>query len=312
MKGKVLQTTGSWYKIQCEDGKVRDARLKGRFKTDDIKLTNPVAVGDNVALRSESDDSGLMIHEILPRKNYIIRQSPRKKFHQHVIAANIDQAILITSIYKPRTSTGFIDRFMVAAESFHIPVKIVINKTDLLTKPKHLAIMKEWIDIYTSIGIEVHSTSVETEEGLDKLNALIKGKVTLLSGHSGVGKSSIINFLSPNLDIKVKDISSKHEKGVHTTTFATMHHLHDETYLIDTPGIKEFGLAQIEPEELSGYFIEMKERLNDCKYNNCLHRDEPHCAIKEALTNGEISESRFINYLQMLDSLEKVNYWERT
>ena len=189
-----------------------------------------------------------------------------------------------------------------------------MSLTKLIYYPnqKHHKVLEEWKEIYTHIGIEVHTTSVELQSGLDQLKELIENKVTLLSGHSGVGKSSLINLLAPNLDLKVKDISAKHDKGVHTTTFATMHHLHDETYIIDTPGIKEFGLAQIEPEELSGYFVEMKERLNDCKYNNCLHRDEPDCAIKEAMVNGEISESRFGNYLQMLDSLEEVNYWERT
>ncbi|MEZ5024558.1 MAG: ribosome small subunit-dependent GTPase A [Chitinophagales bacterium] len=311
MKGKVLQTTGSWYKILCEDGSTREARLKGKFKNDKIKLTNPIAVGDNIELQNEQDVNEAMITEIYPRKNYIIRQSPRKKFHQHIIASNIDQAILITSIHQPRTSLGFIDRFITAAESFHIPVKIVINKTDLLKK-KHLTVLEEWINIYNSIGYPVYATSVETKEGLTLINELIKGKTSLLAGHSGVGKSSLINYLAPNLALPVKEISEKHEKGKHTTTYATMYHLQDDTFIIDTPGIKEFGLSQIEPEELSGYFVEMKELINDCRFNNCMHRDEPGCAIKEAFVEGEIAESRYINYLQILENLEDVNYWERS
>jgi len=310
MKGKVIQTTGSWYKVLCEDGLTRDARLKGRFKIKDIRKTNPVSVGDDVGLHDADDINGVVIDEIFERKNYIVRQSPRKKFYQQVIAANIDQALLITSLYQPRTSLGFIDRFIVAAESFHIPVKIMINKTDLL-KPKHLGALEVWKNIYTAIGYEVFTASLESKDGLDNIEALINDRVTLLAGHSGVGKSSLINYLVPGLDLKVDTISAKYNKGKHTTTFAAMHHLSGQTYLIDTPGIKEFGLSQIEPEELSGYFIEMRDLLTECKYNNCLHRDEPGCAIKEAMAKGDIAESRFINYLQMLDSLEDINYWER-
>lgn len=311
MEGKVLQSTGSWYKILCADGRLIEARLRGKFKNEGFKFTNPVAVGDDVELSNADDETGVVISAIRPRKNYIIRQSPRKKHHQHIIASNIDQAVLITSIYQPRTSLGFIDRFIIAAESFHIPVKIVINKTDLL-KDKHQAVLEEWKNTYTSIGYEVFTTSVEKQEGLDIVQSLIQDKTTLLSGHSGVGKSSLINLLAPNLDLAVKEISEKHQKGKHTTTFATMHHLQDKTFIIDTPGIKEFGLSQIEPKELSGYFVEMRARVNECKFNNCLHRDEPKCAVKAAFVEGEIAESRYMNYLQMLDNLEEVNYWERS
>jgi len=310
VKGKVIQTTGSWYKVLCEDGRLREARLKGKFKIAGMKFTNPIAVGDNVMLQDAEIDTGVVISEILERTNYVIRQSPRKKFHQHIIAANVDQALLMVSIFQPRTSLGFIDRFIAASESFHIPVKILVNKIDLL-KPKHEAILEEWKSIYSSIGYEVFPISVATKEGLESVGQLLDNKVSLIAGHSGVGKSSLINHLDPALDIKVNEISEKYSKGKHTTTFATMHLLSDDTYLIDTPGIKEFGLSQIEPEELSGYFVEMKDRLNDCKYNNCLHRDEPGCAIKSAMVEGEIAESRFMNYLQILDSLEEVNYWER-
>lgn len=311
MKGKVIRTTGSWYQVLCEDGIMRDARLKGKFKINDIKLTNPIAVGDDVTILTEDEDYSIVISEILPRKNYIVRQSPRKKFHQHIIASNIDQAILIVSIYQPRTSLGFIDRFIIAAESFHIPVKIIINKIDLLKK-KHIATLEEWKTTYQNIGYEVFTTSVEKQEGLEQIDALIKDKVSLVAGHSGVGKSSLINYLNPEMDIKVNEISDKHEKGKHTTTFATMHHLEGETFIIDTPGIKEFGLSQIEPEELSGYFVEMKDKIQECRFNNCLHRDEPGCAVKEAFVEEEIAESRYVNYLQMLESLEDINYWQRT
>ena len=311
MKGKVTQTTGSWYKVLCEDGCTRDARLKGKFKTHGLKFTNPIAVGDNVTLQDAEEEHGVVINEILDRKNYIIRQSPRKKHHQHIIAANIDQALLISSIYQPRTSLGFIDRFIVASESFHIPVKIMINKTDLL-RERDQETLEEWKTLYTSLGYEIFTASVKARQGLEDIDHLLKDKATLLAGHSGVGKSSLINYLSPELDIKVNSISEKFNKGKHTTTFATMHQLEGSTFIIDTPGIKEFGLSQIEPEELSGYFVEMRAMLQDCRYNNCMHRDEPGCAIKEAVEDGPIAESRFINYLQMLESLEEINYWERS
>lgn len=310
MKGKVLQSTGSWYKIQCEDGHQRDARLKGKFKTAGLRFTNPVAVGDDVILHTDADEHGLVITEVLARSNYIVRQSPRKKFHQHIIAANIDQALLIVSIRQPRTSLGFIDRFIIAAESFHIPVVIMINKVDL-HRAKDEEVMKEWVHTYSSIGYPVHLTSIESGEGLEAVHQILKDKVTLVAGHSGVGKSSFINQLDRDLDIRVNAISDKYSKGRHTTTFATMHLLDDNIYIIDTPGIKEFGLSQIEPEELSGYFKEMNALTGSCKFNNCLHRDEPGCVIKEAVVRGDIAESRFMNYLQMLDSLEEVNSWER-
>lgn len=311
MKGKVIQTTGSWYKVLCEDGLERDARLKGRFKNEDMRFTNPIAVGDDVELHNAEDASGVVIDHICDRRNYIVRQSPRKKFHQHIIAANIDQALLMVSIYSPRTSLGFIDRFIIAAESFHIPVHILINKTDLL-KPKHRAVLEEWQSVYTDIGYPVYTASVKEGKGLQEVDALLEGNATLLAGHSGVGKSSLINRLAPDLDLRVNTISDKYNKGKHTTTFATMHQLRPGTFIIDTPGIKEFGLSQIEPEELSGYFVEMKDLITECRYNNCLHRDEPGCAVKAAVQSGGIAESRFLNYLQMLDSLEAVNYWERS
>jgi ribosome biogenesis GTPase len=310
MKGKVIRTTGSWYQVLCEDGIMRDARLKGKFKTSDFKLTNPIAVGDNVLVNPDDEEYSIVISEILPRSNYIVRQSPRKKFHQHIIASNIDQALLITSIVQPRTSLGFIDRFIIAAESFHIPVIIIINKTDLLRKKDH-EVLAEWLEIYRHLGYEVFTTSIENKEGLEAIDALIKDKVTLLAGHSGVGKSSLINYIAPEMNLKVDDISEKHEKGKHTTTFATMHPLNNQTFIIDTPGIKEFGLSQIEPEELSGYFIEMKNRIQLCRFNDCMHRDEPGCAVKDAFLEGEIAPSRYMNYLQMLESLEDINYWER-
>lgn len=306
----MIQTTGSWYQVRCEDGVLREARLRGRFKNEDLRFTNPIAVGDEVTLQDADDATGTVISEIGERRNYLVRQSPRKKFHRHIIAANIDQALLMVSVAQPRTSLGFMDRFLVAAGSFHIPVTILINKVDLL-KPKEQGVPAQWKALYEPLGYGVHILSVAEGRGLDEAHALLDGKVSLIAGHSGVGKSSLINALAPGLDLRVGDLSAKHEKGKHTTTFATMHELWANSYIIDTPGIKEFGLSQVEPEELSGYFPEMRDRVNDCKYNNCLHRNEPGCAVKKAVADGEIAESRYVNYMQMLDSLEDVNYWER-
>lgn len=309
MEGFVLQTTGSWYLVKTEQGNIQ-CRLPGRFKQDNVKTTNPIAVGDRVSIVSDSAEGDFVIDVIHPRKNYIVRQSPRQKHYKHIIAANIDRALLIVTVSQPRTSLGFIDRFLIAAESYHIPVTILVNKIDALRK-KDFAVLEEIQAIYPAIGYPVITASAEKKQGLDVVNELLSHKTTLVSGHSGVGKSTLVNALNSSLNIKTKKISGKWEKGMHTTTYATMHELAPETYIIDTPGIKEFFVIEVEPQELSGYFPEMRALVGSCQYNNCLHENEPGCAVKEAVEKGQIAFSRFENYLSILDNMRTVNYWER-
>jgi len=310
MKGKILQSTGSWYYVRTEDGKQYPCRLPGRFKQDLSKTTNPIAVGDDVILSRDDFSGDLVIQDILPRKNYIVRQSPRQKHFKHIIASNIDQALLMVTISQPRTSPGFIDRFLVIAEAYHIPVTILINKTDVL-RAKDQPMLDEILQIYPSLGYPVLLASAEKKQGIAEVRTLLENKITLIAGHSGVGKSTMVNALNPGLNIKTKNISRKWEKGMHTTTFATMHELFDNSYIIDSPGIKELFVIEIRPEELSGYFPEMRERAQQCQYNNCLHENEPNCAVKAALENGNIAWSRFESYLGILNDIRSVNYWER-
>lgn len=298
MKGLVVKSTGSWYRVRRENGQEVDARLRGKQKLDDKKITNPIAVGDQVTLEQVGNE--WMIHEIPLRNNYIIRQSPQKKHHAHLIAANIDQAMMIATLKLPRTSLGFIDRFLVTLEAFRIPGIIIFNKTDLLGEEEkgnvgYLCFLYE-----KKIGYKSMMTSF-AEEGVDQLRGLFKDKITLISGHSGVGKSTLINMLVPNAGQKISKVSSFANKGVHTTTFAEMFFLDDKSAIIDTPGIKELGLAEIESEELAHYFPEMRKFLGACKFHNCLHVNEPECVIKEALKSGEISIERYTSYLSMLE-----------
>lgn len=274
------------------------------------KTTNPVAVGDRVEIAQEGESNETVISEVLPRDNYIIRQSPRKKHHTHIIAANIDQALLVVTIAQPRTSFGFVDRFLVSAACYHIPVHIIINKTDLHTE-KEKSLLIEWRHIYKLAGYPLHEVSVEDGTGIADIRQLMSGKVSLLSGHSGVGKSSLLNVINPDLQLKVGAISKKWEKGQHTTTFAAMHEIFTDTYIIDTPGIKEFAMSGIEPEELSGYFPEMRPYLQQCRFNTCLHTTEPGCAVVEAVQNGAVPFPRYENYLNMLADIQSTNYWER-
>jgi ribosome biogenesis GTPase len=310
MKGLVLQSTGSWYQVETERKDVFPCRLPGRFRQEDNKTTNPIAVGDRVVIQFDEETGDRVIEEILPRSNYIVRQSPRQKHARHIIAANIDQAMLIVTVSQPRTSTGFIDRFLVAAETYHIPVIIVVNKMDVL-RDKDQCKLEEILEIYPPLGYPVLTVSAEKKMGLESVTDEMKGKTTLISGHSGVGKSTLINALQPGLDLKTKHISSKWEKGMHTTTFATMYPIMQDAYIIDTPGIKEFFVVEIAPQELSGYFPEMREKLQQCQYNNCLHFNEPGCAVREAVEAGEIAFPRYENYLNILENLQSVNYWER-
>lgn len=308
MKARVYKSTGSWYTLKDESGKFWNGRMKGVLKLDDITSTNPVAVGDWVDASPENElENTAIINDILTRNNYINRQSPRHKHQHHIVAANLDQSMLIATFKEPRTSQGFIDRFLVASEMYHVPALIVFNKSDLY-KSKELEKYEAWKEMYESIGYKVSLVSAEKKEGIDELTTLLKGKVTLVSGHSGVGKSSLLNVIFPGMNLKTGDISGWSGKGQHTTTFAEMFDLPEGGQIIDTPGMREFGLVDISRQELSHYFPEMRDRLNECQFNNCLHINEPGCAVKEAVIKGEIHEDRYVSYVSILDSIEEKKY----
>lgn len=305
MQGIVYKSTGSWYSVKDESGKFWNARMKGVFKLDDITSTNPIAVGDVVDVEEENEkETTATITKIHDRRNYINRQSPKIKSQQHIVAANIDQSLLICTLKEPRTSQGFIDRFLVACEMYHVPAIILFNKLDLY-KEKELEKLEHLRAAYEKIGYKVAAMSLKTDKNLDGIKALLKGKATLISGHSGVGKSTFINTILPHLKVKTQDVSGWSGKGQHTTTFAEMYELpfDDAGKIIDTPGMKEFGLVDVERLELSGYFPEMRERVNQCQFNNCLHINEPGCAIKQAVIDGEIDEDRYVSYFNILDSI---------
>jgi len=308
MKATVYKSTGSWYTVKDESGNWHNARIKGVFKIDDITSTNPVAVGDMVEIETEDRiENTAIITEIKPRQNYINRQSPRFKHQHHIIAANLDQSFLVATLKEPRTSQGFIDRFLVASEMYHVQPSIIFNKADIYKK-KEEEKFELWTEMYGRIGYEVFRVSVKEKTGIDALTAKIQGKTTLFSGHSGVGKSSLLNAILPNLQIKTQDVSESSGKGMHTTTFAEMYDLPGGGSIIDTPGMREFGLVDISKQELSHYFPEMRARLNNCQFNNCLHINEPGCAVKEAVINEEIAEDRYVSYATILDSIEEKNY----
>lgn len=297
----VLRSTGSWYEVRdSRDRHIWQCRLKGKFKALGLKVTNPIAVGDyvNFEVENESENFGI-IHEIVPRENYVIRRSVHKTAHAHLIAANVDQAILICTLVFPRTSLGFIDRFLVAIESFRIPGVLVFNKQDLLNDEMK-DFQAELMELYTGLGYRCLTTTALAELGLEEFRSLLQGKVSLLSGHSGVGKSTLVNAIAPDLDIKTQEVSTFANKGVHTTTFAEMFELEQDTFIIDSPGIKELGLADMEKEEISHYFPEMRDLLNQCRFNNCQHINEPGCAVKDAVSEGKIALSRFESYLSIM------------
>ena len=308
MKATVYKSTGSWYIVKDERGKQFNARMLGKFKIDGLTSTNPVAVGDIVTVKMENElENGLTITGIDDRKNYITRTSPGNKYQHHIIASNLDQSLLFATLKDPKTSQGFIDRFLVTAAAYHIPAIIVFNKSDLYKKKEEekFASVKE---IYEAIGYKVVSMSLHTGEGVEEVKALLKDKVTLLSGHSGVGKSSFINSVFPDMQLKTQDVSDWSGKGMHTTTFAEMYDLPFGGKIIDTPGIRELGLVDISKQELSHYFPEMAAMINDCQFNNCMHINEPGCAVKAAVQEGRIHVDRYISYCTILDKIEEKKY----
>lgn len=308
MQALIYKSTGSWYVAKAEDGKTYQARIRGVFKIDDITSTNPIAVGDRVSLQPEEEEGDIAtITGIADRKNYIARSSPHNKNQHHIIASNLDQTLLFATLREPRTSTGFLDRFLVSSEAYHVPAVLVFNKWDVY-RQKEKALYEDLKNTYTVIGYRVMNLSMQTGEGVEELKELLRDKITLLSGHSGVGKSTFINAVLPGKELRTTEVSQWSGKGMHTTTFAEMFDLPSGGHLIDTPGIREFGVIDIEKEELSHYFPEMRERLPGCRYNNCLHLNEPGCAVKEAVNKGDISIERYQSYLNISGSLPDRNY----
>lgn len=297
-EGIVFRSTGSWYEVkETVTGSMISCRLKGKFKMKNLKVTNPIAVGDRVLFHPAEN----IIEDILPRENYVIRQSVHKSAHAHLLAANVDQLILIVTIRSPKTSLGFIDRFLVTAETFRIPATLVFNKQDILD-PEELDYQEELTELYTSLGYGCIKTSTYEPLGIEELKTALAGKTSLISGHSGVGKSSLLNTLLPDLDLATSEVSGFSDKGVHTTTFAEMFEPESGTRIIDSPGIKELGLMDIEKEELAHFFPEFRELLGHCRFHNCLHINEPQCAVKNAVDEGEIYLSRYLSYLSMFEN----------
>ena len=306
LKAIVYKSTGSWYSVKTEDGTPYNARIKGALKIEGIKSTNPVAVGDLVDVEDGDLENNVMITNIYDRHNYITRVSPHNKNQHHIIASNLDQCVLVATLREPKTSMGFVDRFLITAEAYHIPAIIVFNKADVYRK-KEIELFEHFKDIYESVGYKVILTSTVSGQGVDEVKDLLKEKITLISGHSGVGKSSFINIIFPEKNLKTKEVSGWSGKGMHTTTFAEMFDLPFGGKIIDTPGIRELGLVDISKQELSHYYPEMRNTLQDCQFNNCLHVEEPGCAIKAAVESGKIYADRYVSYLNILGTIEE-NY----
>ncbi len=310
LQGIVIRSTGSWYTVRFSDGTLMDCRLRGRLRTHGLKATNPVTVGDVVTVDPYAAGDSAAITTIHPRRNYIIRRSVNLSRVSHIIAANIDIALVVASLTCPRTSTGFIDRYLVTAEAYKIPASIVFNKVDIY-RPEHMKLLQELVADYTRIGYPCFITSALTGEGMEELKAMIRDQTSLFAGHSGVGKSELINRLEPGLRLKTANISDTHLKGKHTTTFAQMHPLSFGGYIVDTPGIKEFGLIDFDKGELAMYFPEMLKLVTQCQYYNCTHDHEPGCAVVAAVESGKVSAKRYRNYLNMLSGEDmQTNPWE--
>ena len=297
MRGIVLKSTGRWYNVLLESKEIIQASIKGKLRIEGLKTTNPVAAGDEVEIEQEGSD--LTIKSIVPRKNYIVRKATNLSKQMQIIASNVDRAYLLVTLKSPVTQIAFIDRFLVAAESFRIPTTLLINKVDLFG-PKENNLLNELTEIYSKIGYPCHPISAENKENIDFLRTEIQGKQVMISGNSGVGKTTLVNALDPTLNLRTGEISTAHEQGKHTTTFAEMHALRTGGYIIDTPGIRAFGLVDLDKEHYKDYFPEMRELIGECRFHNCKHLNEPHCAVKLAVENGEIAESRFQSYLQLM------------
>ena len=305
-KGLVIKNTGSWYLVKTNDGKQIECKIKGNFRLKGIRSTNPIAVGDWVQIAVNTEGTAF-ITEIEDRKNYIIRRSSNLSKQSHIIAANLDQCMLVVTVNYPETSTTFIDRFLASAEAYRVPVRLIFNKTDLYSEEEQ-RYLDALVNLYTHIGYPCYRISALNETGVEEIKRDLQGKVTLFSGHSGVGKSTLINAILPDLNVKTGAISAAHNKGMHTTTFSEMFPVEVEGYIIDTPGIKGFGTFDMEDEEVGHYFKEIFEFSANCKYGNCTHRHEPGCAVREAVENHYISESRYASYLNILEDKEEGKY----
>lgn len=310
-EGTVIRSTGLWYQVQLEDLSQVQCRIIGKFRLDGLKLTNPVAVGDRVRFEPDAEKGKGIIREILPRRNYVVRASPRQKHNLHLLASNVDQAVVVVTVVQPKLKQGFIDRFLLMTEPYDIPTHIVFNKSDLYDE-EDLEVYEYLQAVYESIGYKTYLVSALGGEGVEEFAAVLKDKISLIAGQSGVGKSTLVNSFQPQLDLRTQELSDYSGKGQHTTTFAEMHNLSFGGAIIDTPGIKTLAFNHFEPMDVAHNFRELFILSKDCKFGgNCLHRTEPKCAVKAALEDGRISELRYSNYISLLDDIESQNYWER-